>query len=157
MNRFATFLRDYAFARFFLPLGLGLIVFGIVLYGITDTRKNYPKTEAEVSGVELYEEAYDEGDTHHEATYRIFVKYTVDGQEYEEEFGVAPEMKVGTTVQIDYNPSDPTDISQPTGFWLPIAMIAGGIAAMVAGCISIYRTRKKNAALRKQEEEWKNG
>lgn len=66
-------MRDYAFARFIVPLGLILIVFGGMMYGITDKRKNYPQTDAVVTSVTLHEEAYDEGDTHHDATYRTMV------------------------------------------------------------------------------------
>lgn len=147
MNRFATFMRDYAFARFILPLGLILIVFGGMMYGITDKRKNYPQTDAVVTSVTLHEEAYDEGDTHHDATYRTMVKYTVDGKEYEEEYRIGPEMKVGAVVRIDYNPLNPQDISQPTGAWLPIGMMAAGLGCLAAGIISLLKTRKKHRAL----------
>ena len=157
MNRLAKFLRDYSFARFFLPLGLILIIFGIAETRISETRKNYPQTDAVVSRTELYEEAHKEGDGEEEATYRIFVRYTVDGQEYEAEYGILPELEEGTSVRIDYNPDDPRDISQPTGKILPTATIPAGIAALAAAFISIGKTRKKNAALKRQEEGWKKG
>ena len=157
MNRLAKFLRDYSFARFFIPAGIILLVFGIVIFGITDKRKDYPQMEATVTSAELYEEAYDEGDIHHDSTYRVFIKYTVDGKEYETEYGIVPQMKVGTTVKINYNPSDPADISEQTRFLLPIGMIAAGAASLTAGCISIYVTHNKNKVMRQQEEEWHNG
>ncbi len=157
MNKIAKFFRDYAFARFAIPAGLILIVFGYILFGIVNTRKDYPQTTATVTKVELYEEAHWDGDTEQEATYQIFVKYTVDGTEYEEELGILPEMKVGQTVKIDYDPKDPHNISQPTGAWLPIAIAALGIVALIAGIVSVVKTRKKNIALKHQEKEWANG
>ena len=154
MNRIAKFFRDYAFARFFLPVGVFLIVFGVSVFGIVNTRKNYPQANAVVSRCELYEEEHFEGDDRKEATYQVFVKYNIDGKEYESEYGIVPEMEIGTIVRIDYNPDNPSDISQPTGFLLPLGMIAGGIAALAAGLVSIFITRKKNEELRRQEEEW---
>ena len=159
MDRIVKFFRDYSFARFFVPVGVLLIVFSIIFFNIHVTRKNYPQTNAVVSGMELYEEAYYDPntETEHEATYRIFVKYTVNGTEYEEELGTLPEMKVGETVRIDYNPSDPRDISQPTSVIVPMAIFAAGFAALAAGIVSILKTHKKNKRLKLQEEAWKNG
>ncbi len=157
MNRIAKFFRDYALARFALPAGLILLVFGIFVINPVAKRLNYPQTEATVTKAELYEEAYYDGDTHRDATYRIFVKYNVDADEYEEEYGIFPEMKVGSTVKINYNPEDPRDIGQPNSMLLPYGLIAGGCAVLAVGIVSIIRTRKKNEALKKQEEEWKNG
>ena len=73
MNRFARFFRDYALARFLLPMGVLAIVFGVVAIGPVARRLNYPTTQATVTGVELCEAAYDSGDTHYEATYTITV------------------------------------------------------------------------------------
>lgn len=157
MNKIISFLRDYALARFLIPVGIILIVFGIIVSGISNTRKDYPQTDAVVSKAELYEEAHTEGDNHVDATYTIYVRYTVDGKEYEQELGVLPEMKPGTTVKIDYDPKDPTNISQPVGKILPIAMMAAGAAMLIGGIVSIIHTANKNKTLKKQEEEWQNG
>ena len=157
MNRIAKFFRDYALVRFLFPLGIVLIIFGIVLAGIVNRRSTYPKVDATVTRADLYEEEHYEGETFVDATYRVFVKYTVNGTEYEEELGIIPEIKPGTTVKLDYNPKDPTDISQPTSPVIPIVMIAGGAAALVGGVVSVILTRKKNKALKEQEKEWTNG
>lgn len=157
MNRFARFLRDYALARFLLPLGVIAIIFGCVAIGPVATRLNYPKTQATVTRAELYEEAYDEGDTHHDATYTIYVRYAVDGEEYEEEYGVHEEMKPGETLTINYNPNDHRDIGQPISMLLPYGIIAAGIAALAGGIVNIIRTNRKNRTLERQEEEWNHG
>lgn len=157
LNSIAKLFRDYSFAGFALPAAVILIIFGCISIGPVAQRLNYPQTEAAVTKAELYEEAYYDGDTHHDATYTIFVKYTVDGQEYEEEYGVFPKMNVGDKVKINYNPSDYHDIGQPNSMLLPYGIIAAGIAALIAGAVSVIRTRKKNKALKKQEEEWSRG
>ena len=159
LNRIAKLFRDYAFAGFALPAALILIVFGCVIYGPVLSRQDYPQTDAVVARTELYEDAYYDGatETHHDATYRVFVQYTLDGKQYEEEYGIFPEMKVGAKVKIAYNPNDPHDISQPNTVLLPIGLIAGGVAFLAAGIISIMRTRNKNNKLKQQEEEWNHG
>ncbi len=113
MNRIAKFFRDYALARLLLPAGIIAVIFGILTVGPVASRLNYPTTQAAVSRTELYEEAHYEGDTHHDATYTVFVRYAVDGVEYEEEYGVFPAMQEGQAITINYNPDDPRDIGQP--------------------------------------------
>ena len=71
LNRVAQFFRDYSFARFFLPLGIILLVVSFFLFNTIDKNKGFIKTEATVSKVELYEEEYWTGNTHYEATYSI--------------------------------------------------------------------------------------
>lgn len=156
-NRFVKFNRDYALTMFMLPAALILIVFGCISIGPVAQRLNYPQTEATVTKAELYEEAYYDGDNHHDATYTIFVKYTVDGQEYEEEYGVFPKMNEGDKVTINYNPNDYRDIGQPNSMLLPYGIIAAGVVALAVGVVSVIRTRNKNKALKQQEEKWKNG
>ena len=157
MNRIAKFFRDYALARFLLPAGIIAIIFGIISIGPVARRLNFPTTQATVTRTELYEEAYYEGETHHDATYTVFVKYAVDGVEYEEEYGVFPEMKEGDTVTINYNPNDHRDIGQPNSMLLPYGIIVAGVLALAGGIYNIIRVNKKNKALKKQEEGWKNG
>ena len=157
LSRIAKFQRDYALARILIPAGLFLIVFGCFFLNTATTRKGYPRTDAIVTRSELYEEEHYEGDTLQEATFRIFVKYTVDGREYEGEYGIRPELKPGTAVRIDYNPDNPKDISQPVGLWLPAGQILGGAAALIAGILSMVNTLKKNRKLKEQEEEWSHG
>ena len=157
MNRIAKFFRDYALARFLLPVGIIAIIFGIISVGPVARRLNYPTVQATVTRAELYEEAYYEGETHHDATYTIFVKYAVDGVEYEEEYGIFPEMKEGETVIINYNPNDHRDIGQPNSMLLPYGIIAAGVVALIGGIYNIIRVNKKNKALKKQEEAWNHG
>lgn len=157
MNSIFKFFRDYSTARFFIPLGIILIIIGGFMFISVNNTKNYIKTSAVVSKTELYEEEYYDGDTHHEATYNIYVKYNVDGKEYEEEYGVFSGYKKGDKVTISYNPTNPSEIAQPISIVLPIALLIGGIVSFACGILSIIKTVKKNKALKIQEEGWKNG
>ena len=133
MNRIAKFFRDYALARFLLPAGIIAVIFGILTVGPVASRLNYPTTQAAVSRTELYEEAHYEDDTRHDATYTVFVRYAVDGVEYEEEYGVFPAMQKGQAITINYNPDDPRDIGQPNSMLLPYGVIAAGVLALAGG------------------------
>lgn len=148
MDRIINFLRGYAFSKFFIPLGIILLVFTVVFFNSVTTRKGYPQTEATVSRVELFEEEHYVDGTKHEATYTVFVKYTINGKQYEEEYGVVHKMDVGDIVKIDYNPDDPRDISQPHTIVLPIVFAAAGIIALAAGVLSAVMTASRNRALR---------
>ena len=158
MNNIATFFRESMVGRFLIPAGVMLIVFSIILFFAVDHNKNYIKTDAVVSMVELTHKAYtDEDGNHIDATYNIYVMYTADGREYEEYLGEFSNYKKGDKLTICYNPENPRQISQPVSLIWPIAMLIGGIGALVAGIISIIIEMKKHKALRLQEEGWKNG
>lgn len=157
MNKLAAFFRDFSTARFFLPLGIMLIVFGILIIAPIQRIKNFPKTQGTVSRLELEQEGYSDRDGYHEPTYRVFVKYMVEGREYESEYGVFSGYEVGKSVSVAYNPADPTDIAQPNGMLVPILMIAAGVAALAGSVINIINTTKKRRALKEQEESWANG
>ena len=158
MNKWITILRETTLGRFLVPLGIILIVFSTFMFKAVDHARDFIRTDAVVTKAELYEEAYTDADnTRHEATYTIFVKYTVDGKEYEGEYGIFPEMKEGEKVKIAYNPADPTEIVQPTGSIWPIGMLAGGIVALAVGALSIVKALKKYKALEEQEKGWSNG
>lgn len=157
MNKIATFFRESRTARFFIPAGMILIVFGVFMFIINTKNSDYIKTESVVSKVELAQEAYVDADGNHvEATYDISVKYTVDGKEYEAELNGLSERKTGDRITIYYNPSDPSQITQTKSLLLPIAIILGGIVAFVSGIISGIKSIKRYKKMKEQEKGWAN-
>ena len=157
MNGLATFFRESRTARFFIPLGIILIVFGAIVFVINSQNQNYIETESIISKVELYQEAYtDEDGNHIEALYDISVKYTVDGKEYESELGAQSKREIGDKVKIYYNPSDPSQITQTKSMILPIVIIVLGIASLVGGIVSAVNAVKKHKRMKEQEKGWAN-
>ena len=131
------------------------MVASIFVFMAVDHTKGFVKTEAVVSQMVLYEEAYTDSEENDQpATYRIFVKYTVDGTEYENELGILTGYKIGTKITICYNPSNPNEISQPNNLVLPIAILVAGLASFVGGIVSIVVAVKKHKTLKAQEKEW---
>ena len=159
MNKLAAFFRETSMGRILIGAGIILIVFGVVVRTFAKDNANYVKTDAVVTKTELFEEADEKNNT--EALYTVDVKYTVDGTEYEEEYGVFSGCKVGDQVTISYDPQNPSEIAQPArsgsnkleGY----LYILAGIAALAAGIVSLARAAQKHKALKEQEKEWTNG
>ena len=156
MNKLFTFFRESQVARFLIPLGLILTIFGIVVFSINMKNQNYVKTESTISKVELVEEEHIDanGDTV-QATYKVSVKYSVDGKDYEEELGeLSGKYKEGEKMTIYYDPKNPSEITQTTSLVLPIVMIVGGIAAFASGIVSGANAIKRHKKMKEQEKEW---
>lgn len=157
MNAIATFFRESKTARFLIPLGIILIVVSVFLFISDKHNKDYIKIESTVSKVVLVKEAsYDVDGNREEAMYNIFVKYTVDGKEYENELGEMFEQKVGDKITIVYNPENPNEISQPSSLILNLVCLVGGIASLTFGIVSAVNVVKKYQKMKEQEKGWKN-
>lgn len=157
MNKIIMFFRESITARFFIPLGIILIVFGVIIFGINKENQNYIKTNAIVSRMDLVRESYiDENHNVVEATYNVYVKYNVDGKEYEEELGELSGYKENQEITIYYNPDDPVKITQTKSLVLPIVMILFGFVSFVGGIISGLNAIKRIKKMNDQEREWKN-
>ena len=157
MNKIIMFFRESITARFFIPLGIILIVFGVIIFGINKENQNYIKTNAIVSRMDLVRESYiDENHNVVEATYNVYVKYNVDGKEYEEELGELSGYKENQEITIYYNPDDPVKITQTKSLVLPIVMILFGFVSFVGGIISGLNAIKRIKKMNDQEREWNN-
>ena len=158
MNKIVTFLRESMVARFFIPAGIILIVFGVFMFVINSKNQNYIKTESTVSSIEVLEEAYTDADGNYvDATYKITVKYTVDNKEYTATLDNVSKYNEGDKVTIYYNPKDPSQVTMTISLILPIAIIVAGIAALVGGIISGVNSMKKYKKMNEQEKGWNNG
>ena len=156
MNKLATFFRETSAGRFLIGAGIILIIFGCIVRSIAKDTSNYTRTDAIVTQTELSQEADEEEDT--EALYTVDVKYTVDGVEYEEEYGEFAGYKEGDQVTIAYNPKNPREIAQPgTSKNEGYLFILAGAAALAAGIFSLVRAAQKHNAMKEQEKEWNNG
>ena len=158
MNNISKFFRETSVGRFFIPFGIILVVFSIFMFVSMDNTKKYKKTEAIVSRTELYEEEYyDEDGNRIDATYTVYVKYSVDGKDYEEEYGIFSGYKENEKVTISYNPENPKEIAQPLSLIWPVSFLILGVISIFGGVFSLIKAYKKNKALKLQEKEWENG
>ena len=158
MNKIITIIRESALARFLIPAGVILIVFGVVFFGASKRNQHYEKAEAQVTSVVLEEAAStDANGNRTEATYLLGLKYTVDGKEYEADLSGMSKYEAGDRLTIYYDPADPSRITQTKSLIIPLIIIAAGIAAVVAGIVSGVNVIRKYNRLKTQEKEWAYG
>ena len=158
MNKIITIIRESALARFLIPAGIILIVFGVVFFGASKQNQHYKETKAQVTSVELEEAAStDVNGNRTEATYLLGIKYTVDGQEYVNDLSGMSKYEVGDRITIYYDPTDPNMITQTKSLIIPLVIIAAGIAACVAGIVSGVNAIRRYTKMKAQEREWSHG
>ena len=157
MNKIFTFMRESQTARFLIPAGLILIIFGTIVFAITLNNQNYVKIEATVANVEETQETNVDGDgTNTTTVYNATVNYIVDGKEYTQTLDNVSKCKVGDKMDIYYNPKDPNQITQTKSLILPIIIIVAGIASLTAGIISAVNAVKRHKKMKDQERSWAN-
>lgn len=145
-NKFARFMRNTGPARFLIPAGLILIIFGVILLGFkTD---NYVETVGKVTKVEQYLDHTGE-DT--QTVYDVDFDYTVDGKQYSSSFtGLGKAYNVGDDIKVFYNPEDPQETTNAkTGIIGPIAIALGAIA-LIGGILSAVKAFRKSKELDEQ-------
>ena len=157
MNKMFTFMRESQTARFFIPAGLILIIFGIVVFVISLNNQNYVKIEATVTNVEETQETnVDDDGTNTTTVYNATVNYTVGGKEYTQTLDNVSKCKIGDKMDIYYNPKNPNQITQSKSLILPIVIIVVGIAAFAGGIISAANAVKRHKKMKEQERSWAN-
>ena len=158
MNKMFTFMRESSIARFFIPLGVILIIFGVIIFVINMKNKNYLKIEATILDTKVLEEAYTDTDGNHvDETYSVTIEYTVDGKKYQQTLDNVSKYNIGDKMTIYYNPQDPNQITQSKTLIIPIVMIIAGITAVTGGIVSIVNAIKRHKKMKEQERSWANG
>ena len=133
-NKYARIMRDSGPARFFVPAGLILIVFGVILFGMKTG--NYVRTTGRVTAVTA-----GVPDDNNNATWDIEFTYTADGGRFTGTFaGLTKEYAVGDELEVYYNPENPEQITNTKmgSFLGPVMIVAG----LLAGAFGVFRTVK---------------
>ena len=157
MNKTVSFMRESSVARFLLPVGIMLIIFGVVMFVINNKNQDYIKIEATVIDVKEEEDIVTDGDGNHTSiTYNVTLNYTVDDKEYTGTLDNVSKQKVGDKMVIYYNPKDPNQITQTKSLILPIIIIVAGIVSLTAGIISAVNAVKRHKKMKDQERSWAN-
>ena len=158
MNKIITIIRESALARFLIPAGIILIVFGVVFFGASKRNQHYKQTSAQVTSVTLEEAAStDVNGNRTEATYTLGIRYTVDGKEYENDLSGMSKREAGDRIVMYYDPDDPNMITQTKSLIIPLVIIAAGIGAVVAGIVSGVNVIRRYNRMKAQEREWSHG
>ena len=139
-NRFARFMRNTGPARFFIPVGVILIVFGIILAGF--------KTDSYLEAVGKVTAVAEEVNTDKQKEYDVSFTYSVGGKEYQGRFdGLSKEYKEGDVIKVFYDPEDPERITNSKTGFLPLIMISAGALALVIGALKTVVAFRKSKEL----------
>lgn len=147
-NKLARIMRASGPLRFFLPIGIILIIFGAIMMGTTP--KSYAMAQGTITGVKPYTDTDTDG--HLEEYFEAEFSYTVDGKEYQNSFsGYSEEPKIGEKLNVYYDPANPESVSNTkhTGV-IALAMIGLGAAAVVASILLTLKAVKKYKAMDEQ-------
>ena len=128
------------FNRFIVPLILiiGGLVF--IFLGFTSLKEvnSFAKVEAVVSRVDVEETVDEEGTITTNET--VYVKYTVDGKEYDELLQFAKSgCKVGDKLTVLYNQKNPSYVSGATKTMAFVYLGAGALVAVI-GLFILFRS-----------------
>ena len=157
MNKIFAFMRESSVARFFIPVGIILIVFSVILFVITSQNQDYIKIEATVIDVEEEEELNTDADgTYTTTVFNVKLRYTVNEKEYTQTLDNVAKQKVGDKMVIYYNPDNPNQITQTKSYILPIVLLIAGLGSLTGGIISVVNAVKRHKKMKEQERNWAN-
>ncbi|MBQ9355188.1 MAG: DUF3592 domain-containing protein [Clostridia bacterium] len=145
-NKLARFMRNTGPARFFVPLGIILVVFGIIMFGINTDE--YLETDGKITAVTQVEAISNE-DENSEPEYDVDITYSVDGKEYNGTFSnLTGKYSIGEDIKVYYDPANPEKISN--GKISPLfafALIAVGVVVLIFGVYKTVKAFKKSKEL----------
>ena len=140
-NKFARLMRNTGPMRFFVPVGIILIVFGVIMLNFNTD--NYIETTGKI--ISVVEGVYDEDET---PQYDVEVKYTVDNKEYSAVFGgMSGDFKVGEDMKLFYDPANPEKATNSKTGFLPLILIAVGALSLILGVYKTVTAFKKSKEL----------
>ena len=144
-NKFARFMRNTGPGRFLIPVGIILIIVGILLFAFGGKAKDYVETTGKVINVVENEPI----DTESNYTYDVYFKYEVETVEYENYFSnLGTKYNVGDTIKLYYLASDPSKVSNTKGtFLFGLIALGLGVAALVGGIVITILKFKKSKEL----------
>ena len=106
----------------------------------------FEKTTATITAIEEQPKDFSDDD----AEYDVTVEYTVDGQKYTEKLDYySPSFEIGKTINIRYNPDNPSEIHGGSGFGIYILII--GVVILAFTIFSIVRGRTSLKKLKETE------
>lgn len=141
-NKFARLMRNTGPARFFVPVGIILVVVGVIL--MVFSGGNFAETTGKVLSVtEIPRTDPDEAQQ-----YDVQFEYTVDGKVYTGTFSLSGDYQTGDEITIYYNTENPESITNAkNGNLIGIIMIGAGVVGAVVGVFLTVKAFQKSKAL----------
>lgn len=150
-NKLARFFRNTGAMRFFVPIGLILIIFGVIM--LANAPKEYGEALGTVTDVRQYVD--DEGATLNDVDF----EFTVDGVKYTNSYsGLSEAPAVGESIKVYYDVNDPNKVAntKSSGIIAPI-MIGAGALAIVLSVVAGIKAFRKDRELDEQVKSASGG
>ena len=142
-NKFSGSVQSGAAAKFLIPIGIVMIVFGIIMLSINTD--NFIETTGRV--ISVTECPYEEGEVQQ---YDIEIRYTVDGKDYEAVLAnQSGDYKNGDEIKLFYDPANPANTTNTKSKVLPLIMTGAGALVLVFGVYKTVTDLKKKKELDK--------
>ncbi len=126
-------------------IAMGIIAIILGSYLTFFQTKGFEKTTATIVSIEELPKNFEDEDT----SYDVTVEYTVNGQTYREQLNYySPFFKVGKSIDVRYDPKDPSVVHGGKGFGIYVMVV--GIALLAGTILSIIREKQSMQKLR----EW---
>ncbi len=152
MEKLKIIFQESKIGKFLLPLGIILLYLSLSSFIKAIIIKDYIKIDAVVSKVEVAKDIYtDETKASYDDSYRVYVKYKIDDNEYEEELGIFNGYKKNDKLTISYNKDNPKDIALPISMAWPIIFAVFGFPTFIGGLVCIIIVLKRHKKLLEEE------
>ena len=143
--------------KLLLFIGLILIICGGIFIWLYQRYKSFTEIEAKIYKTEIVHDAYiDKNGNAIDATYDLYIRYTVDGKKYEAILRKKSGFNEGDRINIFYNPNNPLEISQDINIYIPIGLLILGIILIIIG-IYLKRSLRPIKVKTKQDVMMVNG
>lgn len=138
INKYSRFMRNTGPARVLVPIGIILIVFGIVLSALNSG--DMVETTGKITAVE-------QGDSDKE--FDVTVSYSAGGKQYSGVlYNLSGDFSVGDDIKLFYDSNDPAVISNTGNTLLfGLAAMAVGLLSLIAGIMRTVKAVKKSTEL----------
>ena len=143
--------------KLLLFIGLILIICGGIFIWLYQRYKSFTEIDAKIYKTEIVHDAYiDKNGNAIDATYDLYIRYTVDGKKYEAILRKKSGFNEGDRINIFYNPNNPLEISQDINIYIPIGLLILGIISIIIG-IYLKRSLRPIKVKTKQDVMMVNG
>ena len=143
--------------KLLLFIGLILIICGGIFIWLYQRYKSFTEIDAKIYKAEIVHDAYiDKNGNAIDATYDLYIRYTVDGKKYEAILRKKSGFNEGDRINIFYNPNNPLEISQDINIYIPIGLLILGIISIIIG-IYLKRSLRPIKVKTKQDVMMVNG
>ena len=138
-------------------IGLILIICGGIFIWLYQRYKGFTEIDAKIYKAEIVHDAYiDKNGNAIDATYDLYIRYTVEGKKYEAILRKKSGFNEGDRINIFYNPNNPLEISQDINIYIPIGLLILGIILIIIG-IYLKRSLRPIKVKTKQDVMMVNG